>query len=35
MLEWIKKFLHKLAKANTEEFGNKRMDCCNLNNKKS
>lgn len=35
MLEWIKKFLDKLAKANAEEFGNERMDCCNLNKKKS
>lgn len=34
MLNWIKKFLDKLAKANTEQFGNERMDCCNLNRKK-
>ena len=34
MLDWIKRFLDKLAKANTKEFGTGRMDCCNLNKTK-
>ncbi len=34
MFNWIKKFLDKLARANEEQFGNERMDCCNLNRQK-
>lgn len=33
MFNWVKKILDKLAKANAEQFGNERMDCCNLNRK--
>ena len=28
---WMKNFLDKLAKANKEEFGDKPLDCCELN----
>lgn len=34
MKNWFKRFLERLAKANTESFGNQRMDCCSLNKKK-
>ncbi len=30
MKKWIKRFLDKLARANEKEFGNKRLDCCQL-----
>ncbi|HZJ83303.1 MAG TPA: LDCC motif putative metal-binding protein [Clostridia bacterium] len=34
MIEWIKKFLEKLAAANKQEFGNGRLDCCELGREK-
>lgn len=30
MLKWFKKFLEKLEKANKENFGSGKLDCCDL-----
>lgn len=35
MKEKIKEFFEKLAKANEEEFGNKRLDCCEVGRKEN
>lgn len=31
MFKWLKKMLEKLAAENSKEMGNKRLDCCDLN----
>jgi hypothetical protein len=31
MIKAIKKFIERLAKSNEETFGNKKLDCCDLN----
>ncbi len=31
MMKWFKKFLEKLEKANKENFGSGKLDCCDLN----
>lgn len=33
MINWLKKFIDKLAKSNEEAFHGKPMDCCSLNKK--
>lgn len=33
MKNWFQKFLEKIGDANKENFGNKKMDCCDLNQK--
>jgi len=33
MFKWIKRFLDRLAKSNTDTFKNKPLDCCSLNKK--
>lgn len=34
MKNWIKRYLARLAKVNSESLGNARLDCCKLNAKK-
>lgn len=35
MKEKIKKFFEKLAEANEKEFGNERLDCCEVGKKQN
>lgn len=35
MKDKIKKFLEKLAEANEKEFGNERLDCCEVGKKQN
>ncbi len=31
MFTWLKKFFERLAETNKKEFGDKKLDCCDLN----
>ncbi len=33
MKEWFKNFIKKIEEANKNNFGSKRLDCCNINEK--
>ncbi|HYH01900.1 MAG TPA: LDCC motif putative metal-binding protein [Bacillota bacterium] len=33
MFQWWKSFLKRLEEANKREFGNQRLECCELNRK--
>ncbi|WP_250637337.1 LDCC motif putative metal-binding protein [Geosporobacter ferrireducens] len=35
MKKWFKNFLKKLEEVNQKNFGSKRLDCCNVNQKSS
>lgn len=35
MKKWFENFIKKIAKENQKSFGNKKLDCCGLNNSKS
>ncbi len=31
MFEWLKKFIERLGESNKKEFGEGKLDCCDLN----
>lgn len=33
MAKWLRKFIEKLAKANSDSFQGQKLDCCQLNRK--
>jgi len=35
MFKWIKKFIEKLAKENSEAFHGQKLDCCQLNQREN
>lgn len=35
MKNWFKKFLKKIEEANKKNFGDQRLDCCDVNQKSS